>query len=72
MNFLFLHVERANGRQKSDPIQIGLVKWNTKTQRISEEIEVNVLPKDKIDQHGTDLLHGISLIGNTLYKKGKY
>ena len=67
----FLDVERANGRRMSDPIQIGLLKWNTKTQSISDEIEVNVLPKDIIDQHGTDFLHGISLRGNTLYKKGQ-
>ena len=67
----FFDVERASGPPKSDPIQIGLVKYSYKLDTITEKLEMNIKTEERIDKWCSENLHGIRNINGTLFKKGK-
>ena len=64
-------MERADGPFKADPIQIGFVKVKCAGKKQMEQLELNILPSDKINKRVARITHRIERRGNLLYKDNK-
>ena len=63
----YLDVERANGDQYSDLIQVGFIIWDMKLRRIIDKMELNILPSEEINPVSSKI-HQIYRHGQVLYK----
>ena len=68
-NIAFVDIERAAGPDNSEPIQIGIVKYDLETNRIVEEKLINIRARQKIDRVAAKFSHGLKMIGKTLVNR---
>ena len=68
---VFIDTERAAGPATSDPIQLGMVKYDLPERRIIDDVELNILPKQKIDKKCAEHSHGMFVKNQCLYRQRK-
>ena len=70
---VYCDIERSKGDGTSDPIQIGLVKFDMKTRRIVEEKLLNIKARQGIDKRAARHSHGMPYSGDYLVtRSGQY